>query len=109
MLLLDARHKKRIDISDFNNLKSIAGESGADIDRFIVDFNEPGILDKLSEDYLYAVNNLKIFGTPTFVFKHGSPVFLKLASSDFDDNLEFFREFMTFSINRTKVLEIKRP
>ncbi|HEY96519.1 MAG TPA: DsbA family protein [Dehalococcoidia bacterium] len=108
-LLLHAVHEEHLDIADSNVLKNIAEKAGADMNRFQVDFNDPAILDRLAEDHFHAVNDLKIFGTPTFVFNSNNPVFLKITLSDTENSYDIFKEFVNISENRKNVLEIKRP
>ena len=79
------------------------------MDRFLLDFNDPAVLDTLAEDHFHAVNDLKIFGTPTFVFNGDSPVFLKIILSDTDNSYDIFKEFVNIAKKRKNVLEIKRP
>ena len=108
-LLLNAVHKERVDISDSNVLKNIAQKVGVDMDRFMIDFNDPAILDTLAEDHFHAENDLNIFGTPTFVFNGNNPVFLKIDRSDTENSYDLFKEFVNISLKRKNVLEIKRP
>jgi predicted DsbA family dithiol-disulfide isomerase len=107
--LLTAFHKDHSDIADPDVLKDIVEKTGADMDRFQVDFNDSKILDRLAKDHFYAVNELKIFGTPTFVFNGNNPVFLKIDLSDTENSLELFKEFLHIAEKRKNVLEIKRP
>ena len=108
-LLLNAVHKSHLDIADPDSLKDIAKKAGADVKRFMIDFNDPAILDRLAEDHFYAVNDLKIFGTPTFVFNGNNPVFLKIELSDTGNSYALFKEFVHIAEKRKNVLEIKRP
>ena len=79
------------------------------MNRFLIDSNDPTILDRLAEDHFHAVNDLKIFGTPTFVFNGNNPVFLKIEGSDIENSYELFKEFIHIAENRKNILEIKRP
>jgi hypothetical protein len=79
------------------------------MNRFLTDFSDPAILDRLVEDHFHAVNNLNIFGTPTFVFNGNNPVFLKIEGADTWNSYELFKEFIHIAENRKNVLEIKRP
>jgi len=108
-LLLNAIHKDRRGITDTDVLKDIAERAGADTDRFLTDFNDPAVLDRLSGDHFHAVKDLKIFGTPTFVFNGNNPVFLKITLSDTENSYDNFKEFVNIAVNRKNVLEIKRP
>ena len=108
-LLLNAVHKDHLDITDPDILKSIAEKAGADTNRFLSDFNDPAILDILAKDHFHAVNDLKIFGTPTFVFNGNNPLFLKIDLSDTANSLDLFNEFLHIAEKRKNVLEIKRP
>ncbi|UCC17382.1 MAG: DsbA family protein [Dehalococcoidales bacterium] len=108
-LLLNAVHKERRDIADSEVLKDTAEKAGVDMNRFTNDFNDPAILDRLAEDHFHAVNDLKIFGTPTFVFNGNNPVFLKITLADIENSLDLFKELVHVAIDRKNVLEIKRP
>ena len=107
--LLDNRHKEHLDIADPRVLKETAEKAGADMKQFLIDFNDPKILDKLAEDHFHAVNELKIFGTPTFVFNSNNPVFLKITLSDTENSYNLFQQFVNIAVDRKNVLEIKRP
>lgn len=108
-LLLNAVHKEHRDIADLNVLKNIAEKAGSDMDRFLIDFSDPAILDSLAEDHFHAVKDLKIFGTPTFVFNGDNPVFLKISLTDTENSYDIFKEFVHIAEKRKNVLEIKRP
>ena len=108
-LLLNAVHREHIDITDSDILKGIAEKAGADMNRFLSDFNDPAIFDTLAKDHFHAVNDLKIFGTPTFVFNEDNPVFLKIDLSDTANSYDLFEEFVHIAEKRKNVLEIKRP
>ncbi|MFC1946401.1 DsbA family protein [Chloroflexota bacterium] len=108
-LLLNAVHQEHLDITDLDVLKDIVEKSGADLNRFLLDFNDPAILDTLAEDHFHAVNDLNIFGAPTFVFNEDNPVFLKIKLSDTENSYDLFKEFIHVSEHRKNVLEIKRP
>ena len=118
-LILRGIERKRIfqDDTDRNNfldrlgdiLKDTAEYAGVDMNRFLIDFNDPAILDRLVEDHFHAVNDLKIFGTPTFVFNGKNPVFLKIDLSDIENSFDLFKEFFHIAKKRKNVLEIKRP
>jgi predicted DsbA family dithiol-disulfide isomerase len=108
-LLLNAVHKEHRDIADSNFLKNIVQKAGVDMKRFMIDFNDPAILDTLAEDHFHAVNDLKIFGTPTFVFNSNNPVFLKIDRSDTENSYDLFKEFVNIAEKRKNILEIKRP
>ena len=107
-LLLNARRVEFREIWSPEVLEDVAVKAGADREAYLRDYNDPSILDKLEDDYSHAVDELNIFGTPTFVFQGSKPVYLKLASSDLGDNLQFFRDFLHIAVNRPDVWEIKR-
>jgi len=78
MMLYEARHKNHKNISDIDGIVKIAESSGIDITRFKKDLYAKDILKKLEEDHTYAVETLKIFGTPTLVFPDNETIFLRL-------------------------------
>ena len=108
-LLLNAIHKEHLDITNTDVLKDIAENAGADMDQFIIYYNNPTILVALAEDHFHAVNDLQIFGTPTFVFNGDNPIFLKITLSDIENSYDIFKEFVNIAVKRKNVLEIKRP
>jgi predicted DsbA family dithiol-disulfide isomerase len=108
-LLLNAVHQEHLDITNLNILEEIAEKAEADMDRFLLDFNDPAVLDTLAEDHFHAVKDLRIFGTPTFVFNGNNPVFLKIEGSDIENSYDLFKEFVNIAVKRRNVLEIKRP
>ena len=77
-LLLSARHQDRVELNDMAVLQRLAGEAGLDVDRFTADLDDRSTLDEIADSHTHAVEELGVFGTPTFVFEGGGSAFLKL-------------------------------
>jgi len=107
--LLKARHEQRKDIADVDILNQIADNVNLNMAKFQKDFNDRKLLDKLAEDYTFAVEVLGIFGTPTLVFPEKRAVFLKMSSPLPEDSLALFDDVRTLAERRQYIQEIKKP
>ena len=108
--LFRARHEKHRNIADIDNLVKTAEDAGLDRDRFIKDMNDPRILDALARDHTYAVETLRVFGTPTLVFQENGAVFLRLTPIPSpEESLPIFNEIRAIAKGRPNIKEIKRP
>ena len=70
--LLKARHEQRKDIADMGTLTQVAESVNLEMSQFQKDFSDRKLLAKLTEDHIFAVEVLGIFGTPTLVFRKPS-------------------------------------
>jgi predicted DsbA family dithiol-disulfide isomerase len=110
MRLLQARHRDRLDIDDPEVVAQVAAEAGLDGDRFRRDIADPDILDSLARDHGQAVNELGVFGTPTFVFADGAAAYVRLSQEvDAGGAVELFDRLLSIAAAEPRILEIKRP
>ena len=108
-MLLDARHRDRLDIESAEVLEDVAGRAGLDLDRFWRDVADPRILDSLERDHTEARGVHGVFGTPTLLFPGGA-AYLRLARVlEGDDALRVFDSVSGTIASEPEVLEIKRP
>ena len=109
-LLLNARHQDRVELNDTAVLQRIAGEAGLDVDRFTADLNDRSTLDEIAESHTHAVEDLGVFGTPTFVFEGGGSAFLKLIRPQENKQaLSAFNSLLGLMRDEVFVGEVKRP
>ena len=109
--LLDARHRDRLDIDEPGVVESVAEEAGLDLGRLRADLADPSILESLAADHRHAVNELGVFGTPTFVFEDGASAYVRLTapSPEADGSLEVFDRLLAVAAGEPRIIEIKRP
>jgi len=109
-LLLKARHEDRKNLGDFDVLTEAAVTAGLDKNRFLEDLKDRSSLEAVAKSHTTAVEQLGIFGTPTFVFEDGGTAFVKLIRPDTPDEAEKdFESVMSLVENARYVGEIKRP
>ena len=109
-LLLNARHQERAELNDTALLQRLAGEAGLDVDRFTADLNDRSTLDEIAESHTHAVEELGVFGTPTFVFEGGGSAFLKLIRPQENEQaLSAFNSLLGLMRDEVFVGEVKRP
>ena len=109
--LLRARHGggTRVPLDQESALVGVAEEAGLDVGRLRDDMKSPASLEEIGRSHMEAVEKHGVFGTPTFVFKNGSSVFLKTFIPPEDESVAFFEHFVGLMSNRPYVGEVKRP
>ena len=109
-LLLKARHEDRKNLGDFDVLRNAAEQAGLNSDQFLKDLKDRSSLEAVAKSHTHAVEQLGVFGTPTFVFEDGGTAFLKLIRPDTPEAAEKdFENVMSLVENARYVGEIKRP
>ena len=109
MALLRARHEQHQDIALRETLIAIAKNLDLNMIRFQEDFHNRGLLTRLAEDHIFAVNSLGIFGTPTLVFPSKRAIYLKMSPPPPGESLSIFIELKNIAEVRPYIQEIKRP
>jgi predicted DsbA family dithiol-disulfide isomerase len=109
--LLDARHRDVQDLDDPLVIRQAAAEAGLDLDRLSSDLADPSILATLESDHRYAVAEVGVFGTPTFVFADGASAYVRLTAPQADGSgpLQVFDRLVAVAAAEPRILEIKRP
>ena len=78
--------------------------------QFLKDLKDRSSLDAVAKSHTHAVEQLGVFGTPTFVFEDGGTASLKLIRPDTPEAAEKdFENVMSLVENARYVGEIKRP
>ncbi len=109
-LLLNARHQGRVELDDQAVLLSLAQEAGLDAERFAADLRDRSTLDEIAASHAYAVEEIGVFGTPTFVFEGGGSAFLKLIRPrEPEQALSAFNSLIGLMRDEAFVGEVKRP
>jgi len=109
--LLDARHRDGQDLDDLQVVRRAAAAAGLDLDRLSGDLADPSILASLESDHRYAVAEVGVFGTPTFVFSDGASAYVRLTAPPAvgDGSLQVFDRLVAVAAAEPRILEIKRP
>ena len=108
--LLKARHQDRVELNDEAVLLSLAQEAGLDVERFAADLHDRSTLDEIAASHAYAVEEVGVFGTPTFVFEGGGSAFLKLIRPrEPEQALSAFNSLLGLMRDEAFVGEVKRP
>jgi predicted DsbA family dithiol-disulfide isomerase len=109
-LLLNARHRERLDVDDVRVIERVADEAGLDLERFREDLADPTILRALANDHHLARAKHGIFGTPTFLFPSGASAYVRLAEApNPQDSTRIFDRLVAIASEEPGILEIKRP
>ena len=110
MPLLEARHRDRLDIDQFEVIERVAVDCGLDLERFRKDLADPRILEPLKRDHTQAVSVHGVFGTPTFVFPDGAAAYIRLAEApDPAESKRVFERVVSIAAGEPSILELKRP
>jgi predicted DsbA family dithiol-disulfide isomerase len=110
MPLLEARHRDRLDLDDMVVLERLAMDARLDLERFRSDLAAPDILDSLARDHRHGVNELGVFGTPTFVFANGPAAYIRLGEPvGAAAAVEVFDKLVSVAADEPRIVEIKRP
>src|SRR5205807_8182279 len=101
--------KKRV--HEPETIDQAAGEvAGLDLQRLHRDMEDQGLRRKIEQDYLRGVEQLGVFGTPTFLFPDGEPVFLKMSPpARGREAASLFETVRSLSLERPYVQELKKP
>jgi protein-disulfide isomerase len=111
MELLRQQHELDRPADQPEALTAAARAAGLDRERFERDRQDPSALEALAEDHQYAVSELGVFGTPTFVLPEGRSAYVRLrpAPEDPEEAVAVFDELLRLVGDRPYVLEVKRP
>ena len=107
--LLRAKHEQNRDITNTDTLIEVAEGANLNITQFKDNINDKHLLAKLAEDHSLAVENHKVFGTPTLVFPEGQAIFLKMSPPPPGECLAVFCELCHLAQRQGYIQEIKRP
>jgi 2-hydroxychromene-2-carboxylate isomerase len=108
--LLDAHHDEKLDLEELETIRTAAATAGLDWDRTLADIADPTILEGLARDHTRAVDELGVFGTPTFVFAGDQAAYVRIRPApEGPEALEVFDELARTIGTWTYVREIKRP
>ena len=109
-LLLRARHEDRSELDDRDLLLRLAGDAGLDPARFARDLDDRSTLDEIATSHTHAVEEVGVFGTPTFVLDGGGSAFLKMIKPKTGEQaLSAFTSLIGLIRNDVFVGEVKRP
>jgi len=110
MALLRAKHEEGRDIADRKVLRDVAEQQSLDLEQFQADLTDRRLLRRIGADHTRAVQQLDIFGTPTFVFGSGRVAYVKmLPPPPREQALALFDAIRTLVADSPTVLEVKRP
>jgi predicted DsbA family dithiol-disulfide isomerase len=107
----EARHDRKMDISDIQVLKRIARDSGLDVARFEKDIARRENWRRVGRDHIESRKRYGVFGVPTLVFPKGESVFVKLEAipESQEERLALFNLIFEMGDRMPYLLELKRP
>jgi predicted DsbA family dithiol-disulfide isomerase len=110
-LLLQARHRDRLEIDQPEVVERVAVDAGLNLEQFRQDVSDPDILAALARDHRQAVREHGVFGTPTFVFPDGASAYVRLAEAPEagDHSTRVFDRLVSVAAGEPSILELKRP
>lgn len=109
-LILEARHVDRKELNDKELLGRLAAKAELDVPRFEKDLGDRSLLDAIAASHKHAVEDLGVFGTPTFVFENGAAAFLKmLKPRTQEEAVRSFDALLPVMEGEVAVGELKRP
>ncbi len=110
LALLRAVHERKMPVHELDTIKGAADQTpNLDVDRMLQDMKRSDLRDRIARDYREGVDEFGVFGTPTFRFEGGDPVFVKATIPPQEDALSFFESLRSFSAHRPYVRELKKP
>lgn len=110
LALLRAVHEDHLSLNGEEATRTAAERAGLDLDRWERDARDPALLDAIRRDYEQATGEFGVFGVPTFVFPGARPANLKLdALVPASEALTYWSDFRRIVVDRSLVIEIKRP
>ncbi|MCH8973544.1 MAG: hypothetical protein IH869_00560, partial [Chloroflexi bacterium] len=104
------RHVDRKELNDKELLGRLAAKAELDVPRFEKDLGDRSLLDAIAASHKHAVEDLGVFGTPTFVFENGAAAFLKmLKPRTQEEAVRSFDALIPVMEGEVAVGELKRP
>ncbi len=108
--ILEARHVERKELNDKELLKGLAAKAELDVARFGKDLDDRSLLELIAASHTHAVEELGVFGTPTFVFENGASAFLKMLKPRTpEEAVRSFDALIPVLEGEVAVGELKRP
>ena len=104
-----ARYQQGLSYAQPETMQLAAEVAQLDLAQFQAALTDPTCLERLAVDHAQA-DGMDVFGTPTFAFPGARPTYLKLSHlPEPKEALAFWHEFRQVVVDRSFVLEIKRP
>ncbi len=108
--LLEGRHQRRKDFREPADIESIARDAGLDMAQFRRDVADRSLLQRVAAEHTEAVTKHHLFGTPTFVFEQGGPIFVRIrAHETAAEAVRAFEMFRALFVAQANFDEVKRP
>jgi predicted DsbA family dithiol-disulfide isomerase len=107
--LLEARHVEGLDLDDRSVVEDVAARAGLELDRFRSALTDPSTLLALARDHQDAVDNLGVFGTPTFLFPGRGAAYVRVRPApEGEAALKVFDQIVSITAEEPYFLELKR-
>jgi hypothetical protein len=107
---LRAVHERKLPVHDRETIEETLKQTpNVDAQRALQGMDRSELRERIAQDYRRGVDDHGVFGTPTFLFDGGDPVFVKTSIPPADDSLPFFETLQRFSAQRPYVRELKKP
>ena len=93
-----AVHEQFLELGEESTLIAVTEQAGLDMDRFQADWHDPQLAQAAKHSHMQAVEQWKVFGTPTLVLDNKHSIHLELKESPAEvDALETFQAFETLA------------
>ncbi|WP_338205042.1 DsbA family protein [Candidatus Nephthysia bennettiae] len=107
--LLEARHAEGLDLDDRAVIEEVAGLAGLDLDRFRGDLADGSLIQALARDHREAVDQLGVFGTPTFHLPGRGAAYVRVRPApEGEAALRVFDQVVSITAEEPYFLELKR-
>jgi protein-disulfide isomerase len=109
--LLKAVHQDKKRVQEPDTIEAAAQDvPGLDREQLQRDMDDPASRQKIAQDYRQGADEYGVFGTPTFLFAGGDPVFLKMSPpARGGEAVSLFETVRAMSLERPYVQELKKP
>jgi predicted DsbA family dithiol-disulfide isomerase len=107
--LLRARHERRLDLEDTAVVEDAAAEAGLDVERLRRTMADPTILQPLAHDHEAAVEELGVFGTPSFHLPGRGVAYVRVRPApEGQAAVDLFDQLVRIVADEPYLLEVKR-
>jgi predicted DsbA family dithiol-disulfide isomerase len=107
--LLEARHVEGLDLEVQAVIEEVALQAGLDLGRFRSDLTDPFLLEALARDHQEAVDQLGVFGTPTFHLPGRGAAYVRVRPApEGEAALRVFDQVVSITAEEPYFLELKR-
>lgn len=108
--VLDVVHTEKLPPHDLDTIRHAASHvSGLDADTITGNLDTAARRQRIASDYQEGTDVHGVFGTPTFLFPTGDPVFVKISKPPPDEAVGLWDSVQTVSQRQPYLTELKKP